>query len=162
MAELRTAPKVRELCAADLGAVIAIDAAHTGERDEGAWQRVFASYVAGAAVRRIDQAFAIGVDVDGALAGYLFGEVRTVEFGSDPAGWVFSVGVATEWQRRGVARALVDEARRRFAALGVRHVRTMVRRNDVAILSFFRSAGFVGGPFVQLEIELGTDQENGS
>jgi hypothetical protein len=30
----------------------------------------------------------------------------------------------------------------------------MVRRDDVAMLSFFRAAGMVGGPFVQLERSL--------
>jgi hypothetical protein len=30
----------------------------------------------------------------------------------------------------------------------------MVRRNDVPVLSFFRANGFVGGEFVQLELDL--------
>ena len=30
----------------------------------------------------------------------------------------------------------------------------MMRRNDVPVLSFFRSQGFAGGPYVQLELEL--------
>ena len=46
---------------------------------------------------------------------------------------------------------------RRFRALGVTQVRTMVRRNDVPVTAFFRSNGFVGGSFAQLELELGDD-----
>lgn len=42
----------------------------------------------------------------------------------------------------------------RFRDLGVSRVRTMVRRNDVPVLSFFRSSRFVGGPYVQLERDL--------
>jgi hypothetical protein len=33
-------------------------------------------------------------------------------------------------------------------------VRTMVRRNDVPLLAFFRANGFSGGAFVQLERPL--------
>ena len=57
--------------------------------------------------------------------------------------------------RGGIASRLLAEACRRFAHGGVTRVRTMVRRNDVPVLSFFRSNGFVGGSFVQLELDLG-------
>jgi ribosomal protein S18 acetylase RimI-like enzyme len=87
----------------------------------------------------------------GGLAGYLVGEVRAFEFGSEPCGWVHSVAVDPAAARRGVATALLEEACRRFRAEGVGRVRTMVRRTDVPFLSFFRARGFVGGPFVQLE-----------
>ncbi len=88
------------------------------------------------------------------MIGYLLGEVRAFEFGSEPCGWVFGVGVEADRLRTGVAGLLMDEARRRFRAAGLSTVRTMVRRNDVPVLSFFRSHGFVGGSFTQLESEL--------
>ena len=43
---------------------------------------------------------------------------------------------------------------RRFKESGIRHIRTMVGRNNVPVLSFFRANGFVGGTFVQLELDL--------
>jgi hypothetical protein len=42
--------------------------------------------------------------------------------------------------------------------LGVHKVRTMVARNDVPVLAFFRASGFVGGPFVQLELHLDVEE----
>jgi hypothetical protein len=30
----------------------------------------------------------------------------------------------------------------------------MVRRADVPVLAFFRSSGFAGGPYVQLELDV--------
>jgi len=48
----------------------------------------------------------------------------------------------------------VAEAARRFRELGVPRVRTMVRRADVPVLAFFRSSGFAGGPYVQLELDV--------
>jgi ribosomal protein S18 acetylase RimI-like enzyme len=54
-----------------------------------------------------------------------------------------------------VASALLAEACRAFRAAGVTRVRTMVRRNDVPVLAFFRSSGFSGGSYVQLELDVG-------
>ncbi len=86
------------------------------------------------------------------LAGYLLGDVRAFEFGSEPCGWIFAVGVDPAHARRGVASALLAEAVTRLRAAGVTTVRTMVRRNDVPVLAFFRTNGFAGGPYVQLEL----------
>ena len=152
MAELDTELVVRGLTATDLDEVVRIDGEHTGLQKPEYWRRVLDRYLG-----RPDpqQAFGLAIDESpGAIAGYLFGEVRAVEFGADPAGWVFAIGVDHNSLRQGVASALLREARRRFAGLGIRHARTMVRRNDVATLSFFRALGFVGGPFVQLELDL--------
>ena len=39
-------------------------------------------------------------------------------------------------------------------ALGVRKLRTMLSRDNVLILSFFRSQGMRTGPFIPLEMDL--------
>ena len=64
------------------------------------------------------------------------------------------MGVAPEQAHHGIGSALVAEAGRRFARAGVTTARTMVRRDDVSMLAFFRSNGFVGGTFTQLELAL--------
>lgn len=140
---------VRDLRADDFAAVVAIDAAHTGTAKPAYWRRIFDDYI-GASRETIG----LAVDGDGGLVGYLFGEARAVEFGSEPCGWIFAVGVVEPAMRVGVATALLDAALARFRAQGMTSVRTMVRRNDVPVLSFFRARGFVGGSFVQLEREL--------
>ena len=89
------------------------------------------------------------------------GEVRDWEFGSPPCGWVFAVGVDPGRLRRGVASALLAESCRRFRRAKVDEVRTMVRRTDVPVQSFFRANGFVGGPFVQLERSVKDDRDAG-
>lgn len=148
------ATRVRALLAADLPEVIRIDAAHTGQEQAAYWRSVFERFCGGEA-----QPAAVGLCADGpqGLDGYLFGEVREVEFGSEPCGWVFAVGVEPDALRRGTASALLQGALQRFMALGVSKVRTMVARNDVPVLSFFRASGFVGGPYVQLELPLHGD-----
>ena len=89
------------------------------------------------------------------IVGYLLGEVRAFEFGSEPCGWVFAVGVDPAHAREGIASLLLGEACARFRSAGVETVRTMVRRDDIPVLSFFRRRGFVGGSFYQLEMSLG-------
>jgi ribosomal protein S18 acetylase RimI-like enzyme len=142
---------VRELRATDLDEVVRIDALHTEEAQPAYWKRVFDEFLGS---ERRERTFGFCVAREGGLAGYLFAEVRAVEFGSEPCGWVFALGIEEAWQRRGVASVLLDAACRRFLEMGVAKVRTMVRRNDVPVLAFFRSKRFVGGPFVQLELGL--------
>ncbi len=142
---------IRPLAHSDLAAVVRIDAFHTGSSKRGHWKRIFANFL-GAPHDR----FRVGLAADGprGLLGYLLGEVRAFEFGSEPCGWVFAVGVDAAALHRGVGSALLDEACRGFRQAGVLTVRTMVKRNDVPVLAFFRRSGFTGGPYVQLEIDL--------
>ncbi len=140
------AATLRDLGHGDLREVVRIDALRTGRPKASYWRKVLSG-----------RGSRVGIAAAGEgrrLAGYLIGEVRAFEFGSEPCGWIFAVAVDPACSREGVATALLDEACRRFRAAGVDRIRTMVRRTDVPFLSFFRARGFVGGPFVQLEREL--------
>lgn len=143
--------EVRELSDAHLDDVIRIDACHSGERKPEYWRRVFEDLLGpGPGPPRMGLAA-----VEGArLVGYLLGEVRAFEYGSEPCGWIVAAGVDPPATRRGVATVLLDEACDRFRGAGVSRVRVMVRRNDVDVQSFFRANAFVGGSFVQLERDL--------
>jgi ribosomal protein S18 acetylase RimI-like enzyme len=133
----------------DLTAVVRLDAKLTGRRKPAYWKAVFADFVSpGRASTRVGLAAREG----DTLSGYLLSEVRAFEFGSPPCGWIFAVGVDPAQAHHGIGSALVAEAGRRFSRAGVSTVRTMVRRNDVSLLAFFRSNGFVGGTFTQLEL----------
>ncbi|MEO8682164.1 MAG: GNAT family N-acetyltransferase [Vicinamibacterales bacterium] len=145
------APSIGPLRAADLAAVIRLDARLTGRRKPAYWKVVFKEFVAtGRSSSRVGLAARDGAQ----LCGYLLGEVRAFEFGSSPCGWIFAVGVDPGQAHHGIGSALVAEAARRFSRAGVSAARTMVARNDVSLLAFFRSNGFVGGSFTQLERDL--------
>lgn len=139
---------VRPLERGDLADVVALDSVLTGTEKHSYWEGVFE--------RLLSQDGCIGLAVvaDDELEGYLIGEVRAFEFGSDECGWILALGVRPETTRKGRASALLEEARRRFRAQGVGSLRTMVTRTDVPFLSLFRRHGFVGGPFVQLELDI--------
>jgi ribosomal protein S18 acetylase RimI-like enzyme len=145
---------VRRLAPADLERVVEIDALHRGEAVPDYWVSVRDAFL----VRdRRRVRVALGAEDDGRLVGYVLGEVRAFEFGSEPCGWIFAVGVAPECQRLGIASRLLGEACARFHAAGISRIRTMVRRADVPVLSFFRAHAFHAGEFTQLELELPTE-----
>lgn len=142
---------VRPLDPADLLEVARIDATHTGRMNEAYWRGIFADLFRPG---RADDSVALAVDGESGLAAYLIGEIRLVEFGSEPTGWIFAISVDRGAARSGIASALLDAARPAFQKIGVTKLRTMVKRTDVPVLSFFRTNGFVGGPYMQLELDL--------
>lgn len=150
----RAAVRIRELRQGDIDRVIRIDELHTGQAKRRYWERAFDDFL-----RPDPDRVRVGLaaEADGDLIGYVLGEVRAFEFGSKACGWVFAVGVDPEHTRRDVASTLLSEICRRFKDAGITTVRTMVRRNDVPVLAFFRANGFVGGSFVQLEVDLGEE-----
>ena len=140
---------IRPLVRRDLADVVRIDAIHTGAEQRSYWARLFREFLGPSPGRA---RVGLAADVGGELAGFLLADVRAFEFGSEPCGWILEVGVDPAHTRRGVASALLAEAVKRLRASGVTTVRTMVRRNDVPVLTFFRTNGFAGGPYVQLEL----------
>lgn len=143
--------RIRRLAGGDLSAVARIDAHHTGQRKTAYWRSLLREFLGG---RGRKPRVGLAAEVEGGVVGYLLGEVRAFEFGSPPCGWIFAIGVDPVCLRRGIASALLAEACRSFGAQGIGTVRTMVRRNEVPVLSFFRASGFAGGPYVQLELDL--------
>jgi ribosomal protein S18 acetylase RimI-like enzyme len=149
---------LRDLRREDIEAVVQLDAQLTGVSKQIYWDSVFEHFLLS------DDSIGLAATNGEHLEGFLFGEIRAFEFGSEACGWVFAVGVNQDSARSGIASALLAESRQRFRTLGVNSVRTMVRRTDVPLLSFFRAHGFVGGPFVQLELDVTTadNEEQGS
>lgn len=150
---------IRPLARRDLTGVIRIDAIHTGGAQPAHWRRVFRQVLSRARDR---MRVGLAAEIDGVLAGFLFGDIRAFEFGSEACGWILEVGVDPRHARHGVGTALLEEACRRLRAAGMTTIRTMVRRNDVPVLTFFRTNGFAGGPYVQLELVPGTLRRNES
>ena len=142
---------IRDLRQQDLPEVVRIDALQTGESKPDYWKRVFRDFL-----ERDGEPLRVGLCAEGkeGLVGYLFGEVRAFEFGWATCGWIFAVGVDPAHLRKSIATMLLALTCRRFKESGIRHIRTMVGRNNVPVLSFFRANGFVGGSFVQLELDL--------
>jgi ribosomal protein S18 acetylase RimI-like enzyme len=133
----------------DLPAVIALDQSITGMAKEGYWSDLFKRFEGRSAGRAI-----LIAEDRGAVRGFIIGEVRAWEFGEPPCGWVFALEVDASCRERGLSTRLFDKICDFFKVEGVSTVRTMLRRDDVLLMSFFRSQGMMAGPFIQLEKEL--------
>ncbi len=140
---------VRSLEPDDLAAIVQIDAVQTGERKSAYWKRIFKDFVGDG---RDQGRVGLAASSSGKVVGFLFGDIRAFEFGSEPCGWILEIGVDPGFTRSGIASALLREGCARLRAAGVSVVRTMVQRNNVPVLTFFRTNGFAGGPYVQLEL----------
>jgi ribosomal protein S18 acetylase RimI-like enzyme len=140
--------EVRPLRRVDLPAIVEIDAIHSGAAKPEFW--------AATVERALRPGATAGfvVAIRGEVAGYVFAEARVWEFGSPLCGWITAIGVRPELSRQGVALALGREVCGWLRARGIHSLRTMVRRDAVEVLAFFRAAGFHAGPYLEMELEV--------
>ena len=73
---------------------------------------------------------------------------------SRTSGNYVGIGVDPEYRTCGIGTQLYETICKRFQEGGIRKVRTMLARSDHLNMSFFRSQGMRGGPFIQLEKNL--------
>ena len=140
---------------ADCDAIVEIDAIHTGVAKPKYWYERLAPLLGDGdedGVNALTLGFVARCDSE--VIGFILAEGRAWEFGSPLCGWIFAIGVRPDHGREGIAFALCQEVCSRFKSLGIKSVRTMVRKDDVNVLSFFRGSGFRAGPFIELEVEL--------
>ena len=138
--------------AADIDAVVALDAEITGTEKADYWANVYQQF-AGAS-QRLKRYFLVAKTADDQLAGFIVGEIRAWEFGSPPCGWVLALSVTPELRERGIGTLLFEALCARMKNDGVTTIRTMVLGNDKVNLSFFRGEGLAAGPYIELERRL--------
>lgn len=141
---------VRPIRRRDLEAVIDIDALVTGIEKIDYWKSLYRKYADAVAT---GQHFLVAVSGDEVI-GFVIGEVRDWEFGSQPCGWVFGIDVRPDARLAGTATQLLKGICDGFRKAGVSKVRTMLACDNALILSFFRSQGMMIGPFIPLEMDL--------
>jgi ribosomal protein S18 acetylase RimI-like enzyme len=146
----RGAVAVRPAAVEDLEQVIAIDAEITGLAKTDYWYELFHRYGGGRSRQRL---FLVAED-EGAIQGFIIGEVRDWEFGSPPCGWVFAVSVRPAARVAGAGARLLEAVCQGFRHAGVDKVRTLVARDNSLVLSFFRSQGMMAAPVITLEKDL--------
>lgn len=142
--------RIRPAMQTDVAVVIALDAEMTGVEKAPFWHDTFARISAGSG-----RHFLVAEDAKGGLVrGYIVGEVRTYEFGSEPCGWVVAIGVDPRFRVRRMGERLFGAMCDSLRADGVATVRTMVAREDRLDMAFFRAQGMMAGPFIELEKPL--------
>lgn len=149
-AEAPPSVSIRPVRPADLAQVTAIDSIVTGIEKAEYWRTIHRRY---GDAERAGRRFLVA-DAGGSVAGFVIGEVRDWEFGSPPCGWVFAIDVHPQFRLGGLGTQLIAAMADWFRSEGVATMRTILARDNVLILSFFRSLGMTAGPFIPLEIDL--------
>ena len=141
---------IRPVEAHDLDQIIALDERVTEISKRDYLYDLFERYK----TRRPDQRFFYVAEAGGRVIGFVVGEIRAWEFGSEPCGWVFAISVDPDAREDNVGSALLDRICARFRQAGVHRLRTMISRNNNLLMSFFRAHGLMAGPYLQLEKDL--------
>ena len=89
-------------------------------------------------------------EVDGEVVGFLLGDIRGAEYGTDMSGWIDMMGIAPEHQHRGIGQRLVEafceECRRNEVK-----ARVIIREDDQRLTGFWTAVGFQRGNLVSYE-----------
>ncbi len=141
--------KIRPLKREDLETIIEIDEKVLGESRKDYWERKLALMN--------DKATQVSLvaEMDGKIVGFILGDVSGWEFGvPDTIGWIDTIGVEPDYQKKGLATALTGELVKNLKALGVRTIYTLVSWDDWDLLQFFRAMGFTRGDMINLELKI--------
>ena len=133
----------------DLSRIIALDGQISGINKPEYWQESFRRFGGFQDGRHF-----LVAEKDDLIVGFIVGEIRAWEFGSPPGGWVFSLTVDPDTRLGGVATVMFHTICQCFKKAGVDKVHTMIDRDNITVMSFFRSQGMMAGSSIPLEMDL--------
>jgi ribosomal protein S18 acetylase RimI-like enzyme len=154
--------KIRALSENDLDAVVEIDKKVLGKERRAFWKRKIG--YAGIYPRP-----ALAAELEGKVVGFILGYVSGWEFCvPDTVGWIDTIGVDPDFQRRGIGRklfnALVEifkkSGRQRtletedVGVEGVNVVFTLASWSDWDLLQFYHAMGFNKGEMLNLQLKI--------
>lgn len=140
---------IRSMNEKDIPAVAEIDTRFLGARRPDYWTMKMQVERARSPVP------ALVAEVDGHIVGFVMGSSSGWEYGvPETIGWIDTIGVQPEYQKRGVATELVKEMLSNMRKVGVKHVYTLVSWRNGDMLRFFDKLKFKPGDMVNLELEI--------
>ena len=140
---------VRKMNEKDLDAVVAIDTKVLGKSRWDYWLGKMSL-----AEERLPIASLVA-EADGKVVGFILGDASGYEYDvPENIGWIDTIGVDPDYQKRGVARMLMKEMIANLKKVGVDTIYTMVNWPDWDLLKFFHDSGFQKGPLINLELKL--------
>jgi ribosomal protein S18 acetylase RimI-like enzyme len=134
----------------DVASIVKLDEAATGQAKPQYWRDLYDSFSQNGTGRRT---FLVA-EINGRIVGFITGEVRDFEFGTQNCGWVFALTVDPTIRVNSIGTQLFDELCRIFASVGVKKVRTMIEHDNQLVMAFFRSQGLMVGRFIGMEKDL--------
>ena len=141
---------VRALRAADLDAVVAIDAKATGRRRPRYFELMLQRALQLSALQ-----VSLVAEFDGRVAGFVLAALYYGEYGvMEPSASIDAVGVDPQYRGRHIGKALMRQLRQNLGALGISALRTEVSWDDSELVAFFKSEGFAPAGRLCLECKL--------
>ncbi len=148
--------RIRCLEDTDLGEIIALDEKISGSYRPDFWERRLAYYF------RRDPEASVVAESGGRVVGFMFGEMRSGEFGmEEPTGWIEVLGVDPDLRGKAVGRSLAERVMDHFRQSGATTVRTLVDEEMVGIEKFFRRLGFQPSTLQPFVMRLAKSDEQG-
>jgi len=142
-------PIIRKVTHDDLNRMVEIDIKVLGEARPEYWEMKLALAEKHSAVS------SLVAEMDGKVVGFIIGAASGWEYGvPESLGWIDTVGVDPEYQKKGIARMLFEEMMANLKKVGVNKVHTYVAWRDWGLLKFFNAMGFQKGNMVNLELNL--------
>jgi ribosomal protein S18 acetylase RimI-like enzyme len=142
-------PVIRDMEPADLDQIIEIDIKVLGKPRPGHWKTKIDM------VKKRSPISSLVAEVDGKVVGFIIGGASRWEYGvPENIGWIDTIGVDPEYQRRGIGDILFKEMATHLKKIGVDTINTFVVRRDWRLLKFFGSLGFKEGDMINLELDI--------
>ncbi len=141
---------IRTLSSDDYDGLVRLDAILLGsEKRREYWEKKFAIF------RLRHPNLSLVATINDQVVGFIMGNISGWEFGvSAGIGWVELMGVHPDYQRKGVAKEMMNDLLKQFKTLDVKTVYTMIVASDSHIKGLFNSVGFKQGHMMQLETDL--------
>jgi len=145
MATCKGDVKIRRMTEADLPRIKEIDKELVGTHRSISWPlRIEAHWW----VYRTLPNFV--AELNGEVVGFILGDIRGVEYGTEVGGWIDMMGVSPNCQSLGIGRNLVEVFCKECQGRGVK-VRVIVVSDDERLVKFWKSVGFHKGNLVSYE-----------
>jgi ribosomal protein S18 acetylase RimI-like enzyme len=142
-------PIIRAMTIKDLQSIAEIDTKVLGLKRPGYWE------VKLALVEKRSSMSSLVAELDGKVVGFIIGDASGWEYGiPDTVGWIDTIGVHPDYQRRGIAKMLMTEMINNLKKVGVTTINTFVSWRDWELLKFFDANGFQRGSMMNLELKV--------
>lgn len=144
-----SSPVIRTIVPSDLDRVVEIDIKVLGKSRLEYWEMKLEL------VGKRSQISSLVAELDGKVIGFIIGGASRWEYGvPENIGWIDTIGVDPDYQRKGIAKILFTEMTNNLKKVGVDTIITFVTRRDWKVLKFFNSMGFQKGDMINLELDI--------
>jgi GNAT superfamily N-acetyltransferase len=139
---------LRPLSMQDLDEVAQIDFSLLGTQRKEYWENK---------IERIEEwgVPSLAAEIDGKVIAFILGKASDREYGiPENVGWIDTIGVAKEWQRKGISQLLFTEMRSVFKKLGIDTIYVFVNRKQRDLIKFFEKVGCAAGDMFNMELKI--------